>query len=91
MSHWRAFTAAQIRVADEQNRSGRGLFIIRRANGKCNVGELQSWSGDGVVLVNGSWTYEIHYDEGPPKQFCVIEPPEFIVQTKASELPLKEA
>lgn len=85
MSAWKAFTPALVAKHNSPDR----LFIVRRGSGKCNVGTIESMNANGVTLSNGSWTYEVLFDDGPPKQFSFLDPPAFEVRLKDSQLPLR--
>lgn len=72
---WKRFDMQGVVKASDSEQPKR-IFVIRRPNGKLNIGTIESINPDGVTLSNGSWTYTIPYaTTGHATLFTAFDPP----------------
>jgi hypothetical protein len=79
---WKRFDLANVVKANSPDR----IFVIRRPNSKMNCGIIESFSPAGVILSNGNWTYEVAFNDGPPKMFMAFDPPAVDITVADSKL-----
>jgi len=74
---WKRFDAVNVAKANAPGR----IFVIRRPNGKLNIGQVEVIARGGVKLINGNWDYFAEFgNQTPSSMFIAIDPPQMDIE-----------